>query len=268
MTWNDDPDAGAGRRRPPRRAWRPDRLAAVRVTCEPGKESAIRGGASLHVSILHEDNHCIVADKPAGMLVQPDRTGDATIIDWVADDLRRRFAKPGQVFLAVAHRLDRPVSGALLLARTSKAASRLAEQFRGGRVDKTYWAWVEHAPAEPEATLEHFLLKDPATNSVRIAGAREAGARLARLHYTTRSSNAHGALLEVQLETGRSHQIRVQLAAAGAPVVGDLRYGASRGLGSWIALHSQRLAFDHPTRAERIVVEAPLPDAWRELGLP
>ena len=222
----------------------------------------------IQISILHEDNHCIVVDKPAGLLVQPDRTGDATVLDWVADDLRRRFAKPGQVFLAAAHRLDRPVSGALLLARTSKAASRLAEQFRTGRVEKTYWAWVEHAPAEPEATLEHFLVKDPATHSVRTAAAHEAGARLARLHYTTRSSGAQGALLEVRLETGRSHQIRVQLAAAGAPVTGDLRYGARRGLGAWIALHSRRLAFDHPTRAERIVVEAPLPETWREWGLP
>lgn len=210
----------------------------------------------------------MVVDKPAGMLVQPDRTGDATILDWVSEDVRRRFAKPGNVFLAVAHRIDRPVSGALLLARTSKAASRLAEQFRTGRVDKLYVAWVERAPAEPNGTLEHFLLKDPATNHVRTAGAHEPGARLARLQYTTRSAGAHGALLEVQLETGRSHQIRVQLAAIGAPVVGDLRYGAQRGLGAWIALHSQRLAFDHPTRGDRITVEAPLPEAWRELGLP
>jgi len=237
-------------------------------TCQPGADARHLGGTGLHIPILHEDNHCIVVDKPAGMLVQPDRTGDATVIDWVAEDVRRRFGKPGNVFLAVAHRLDRPVSGALLLARTSKAASRLTAQFRNGTIEKTYLAWVERAPGQPSGTLEHFLLKDPATNNVRTAAAHEPGARLARLQYTTRSAGAYGALVEVQLETGRSHQIRVQLAAIGAPVVGDLRYGAQRGLGSWIALHALRLAFDHPTRGDRIVVEAPLPAAWHESGLP
>jgi 23S rRNA pseudouridine1911/1915/1917 synthase len=131
-----------------------------------------------------------------------------------------------------------------------------------------YLAWVERAPVPAAAALEHFLIKDGATNHVRVAAADEPGARSARLHYTTRAATADGALLEIRLETGRSHQIRVQLAAAGAPVAGDLRYGARRGLGHWIALHAHRLSFDHPTRGERITVEAPLPAAWDELGVP
>jgi 23S rRNA pseudouridine1911/1915/1917 synthase len=216
------------------------------------------------IAFLHEDNHCIVVDKPAGLLTQPDRTGDPTVLDGVAAEVRRRHHKTGNVFLAVAHRLDRPVSGALLVARTSKAASRLTEQFRTGRVEKTYLAIVEKPPAAAAGTLEHYLVKDHATNRVRVARAGEPDARLARLHYHCRQSSGGPTLLEVRLDTGRAHQIRVQLAAIGCVIVGDLRYGASRGLGERIALHSHRLAFDHPTRPERIVVEAPQPEDWAD----
>ena len=217
------------------------------------------------LDILYEDNHALAVDKPAGALVQPDRTGDRTIIDDVTDDLRERYGKPGNVFVGVVHRLDRPVSGVLLLARTSKGAARLAEQFRDGRVEKTYWALVEGTPEAPSATLEHFLLKDSAHNRVRIAAADEAGARRARLHYQVLRPAAAGTLLEVRLETGRAHQIRVQLAAIGCIVAGDLRYGSRRPLGSMIALHARSIAFDHPTRGERITVEAPLPATWNAL---
>jgi len=217
------------------------------------------------LDILFEDNHVLAVNKPAGALVQPDRTGDRTIADDVADDLRVRFGKPGKVFVGVVHRLDRPVSGALLLARTSKAASRLAAQFRDGRIEKTYWTLVEGTPEAPAATLEHFLVKDAAHNRVRIATADEPGARRARLDYRVLRATAAGTLLEVRLETGRAHQIRVQLAAMGCIIAGDLRYGSRRPLGSMIALHARTVGFDHPTRGERIQVEAPLPAAWDAL---
>ncbi len=217
------------------------------------------------LQILHEDNHCLVVDKPAGVLVQPDRTGDRTVIDLVTEDLRQRYQKLGNVYVGVVHRLDRPVSGALLLARTSKAAARLSEQFRSGGIEKTYLALVEKPPREAEAVLVHALLKDPATNTVRVADPQEPGARAARLHYVSLGPRSGGTLLEVHLETGRAHQIRVQLAAIGCVIVGDMRYGSTRPLGQWIALHASRVAFTHPTRGERIEVTAPVPGVWETL---
>jgi 23S rRNA pseudouridine1911/1915/1917 synthase len=204
-------------------------------------------------------------DKPAGLLVQADRTGDPTLLDAAREYLRSKYQKPGNIFVAAVHRLDRPVSGVVLLARTSKAATRLAEQFRTGQVEKKYLALVEERPPENAATLEHHLVKDAAANRVRLAEPGEPGARLARLHYRVLDTCPGGTLVEVGLETGRSHQIRVQLASIGCVVVGDLRYGAQRALGSWIALHAAELAFAHPTRGERIVVRTPLPESWQEL---
>jgi 23S rRNA pseudouridine1911/1915/1917 synthase len=212
--------------------------------------------------VLYEDNHCLVVDKPAGLLVQADRTGDVTLVDRVREDLRRRHQRPGNVFVVAVHRLDRPVSGVLLLARTSKAASRLTAQFRDGRIEKTYWAIVERAPQPAAAALEHWLVKEGAHNRVRVVPQSTPGARRARLHYRTCGPHRDGTWLEVELETGRAHQIRVQLAAIGCPIAGDLRYGAARGFGERIALHARRLVFDHPTRSERIAVEAPPPPAW------
>jgi 23S rRNA pseudouridine1911/1915/1917 synthase len=203
--------------------------------------------------------------KPAGWLVQPDRTGDRTIVDLVQDDLRVRHHKPGNVYVGVVHRLDRPVSGVLVVARTSKAAARLAEQFRTGRVEKVYWALVEKPPRPPSGLLEHHLIKDPSTNRVRVARRDEAQARLAQLEYRTLGVHAGGTLLEVRLHTGRSHQIRVQLAAAGSIVTGDLRYGSRTPLGERIALHARRLAFQHPTRGETITVQAEPPPEWEPL---
>ena len=244
-----------------------DRLRATAFDPQPASTpqgpAVRRRNVLLH--ILHEDNHCLVVDKPAGVLVQPDRTGDRTIIDLVSEDLRQRYQKPGNVYVGVVHRLDRPVSGALLLARTSKAAARLSEQFRTGAIEKTYLALVEAPPLEAEGVLLHSLLKDSATNTVRVADPQEPGARAARLRYTSLGPRPGGTLLEVHLETGRAHQIRVQLAAIGCVIVGDMRYGSTRPLGQWIALHASRVAFTHPTRGERIDVTAPLPDAWEAL---
>jgi 23S rRNA pseudouridine1911/1915/1917 synthase len=153
----------------------------------------------------------------------------------------------------------------LLFARTSKAAARLTAQFRAGDVQKLYWTLVENPPARPEGVLEHELVKDPNANRTRIARAGEPGARQARLEYRTLGAQAGGTLLEVRLHTGRSHQIRVQLAAIGCIVVGDLRYGSQRPLGPMIALHAREIGFQHPTRDERIVVRAEPPPEWQAL---
>jgi 23S rRNA pseudouridine1911/1915/1917 synthase len=217
------------------------------------------------MDVLFEDNHCLAVCKPAGILVQGDRTGDATLVDQAALYLRGRYGKPGRVFVGVVHRLDRPVSGVLLLARTSKAAARLSEQFRSGRVHKTYLALVQAPPPGSAGHLEHHIEKDPERNRSRVVAAGTEGSRRARLHYRVRSQHAGGTLLEVVPETGRSHQIRVQLAACGAVIVGDVRYGSRHELGSMLALHASRLEFEHPTRHERVSVEAPLPDAWSAL---
>jgi 23S rRNA pseudouridine1911/1915/1917 synthase len=260
----------------PRRLWSahrqllaaPARSAALAIAASLGaaSRSTLTHPAEARLDILYEDNHCIAVDKPAGSLVQPDRTGDATIVDAVREDVRVRHAKRGNVFLVAVHRLDRPVSGVLLLARTDKAASRLTEQFRSGRVDKTYWALVESEPPAATGTLEHLLFKNTTHNRVRVVPEGTPGGRAARLHYTRLGARRGGVLLEVRLDTGRAHQIRVQLAAAGCIIVGDVRYGSRQPLGPRIALHACALAFDHPTRPERITVRAPLPAAWGDLA--
>jgi len=221
--------------------------------------------ASLEPRILFEDNHCLAVLKPAGILVQADRTGDRTIVDAVRDAVRERDRRPGNVFVVAVHRLDRPVSGALLLARTSKAAERLTEQFRTGTVEKRYVALVEAPPPHEVGKLVHRLLKDRENNRVRIANPGDPEARIARLDYRSLGPRPGGTLLEVRLHTGRAHQIRVQLAASGCPIVGDLRYGAHRPLGSMIALHAQELVFSHPTRGHRVTVRAPIPEEWNDL---
>jgi 23S rRNA pseudouridine1911/1915/1917 synthase len=217
------------------------------------------------LDVLYEDNHCLAVSKPAGLLVQGDRTGDPTLLDVATQYLRQRYGKPGRVFLGVVHRLDRPVSGVVLLARTSKAAARLAEQFRLGQIRKEYLALVEAPPPATSGTLEHHLAKDSASNRTRIVAAGTPGSRHARLHYRLRARHRGGTLLEVVPETGRSHQIRVQLAACGAVIVGDVRYGSRHRLGSMLALHASQLEFEHPTRHDRVVVEAALPDSWQAL---
>lgn len=223
------------------------------------------GNALVPIDVVYEDNHVIAIVKPAGAASQPDRTGDPSIIDDVRDFLKTRDAKPGNVHLASLHRLDRPASGVLLLAKTSKAASRLAEAFRERRVTKTYLAVVEGSPAQDRARLEQHLKKDAARNTSRIVSANAAGAKFAALEYRVMARAANETLVEVTIETGRSHQIRVQLAGAGVPIAGDRRYGARRGFGPMIALHATRLRFGHPVRAEEIEVVAAIPARWREL---
>jgi len=221
--------------------------------------------------LLHEDNHCLAVAKPAGMPTQGDAHGAPALIDWVREDLRRRHRKPGQVFVGLVHRLDQPVSGAVLFARTSKGASRLSEQFRSGAIEKIYWAIVEGAPSESEGGWTDWLVKDRARNVSRVAGRGEPEAKEAQLNYRVLEHAGGRSWLELRPIHGRSHQLRVQLASRGLPIVGDVKYGASSRLdaeqgGHRIALHAWSISYRHPTRGEAIAVLAPVPADWPGLS--
>lgn len=210
--------------------------------------------------ILYEDNHLLVVNKHPGDLVQPDPSGDPALEEQIKAFLVARDRKPGDAFLGVVHRIDRPVSGAVLFAKTSKALTRLNEAMRSGEIRKTYWAVVEQLPAEPEGELRHYLLRDGRTNRSHLYASPRAGAKEARLRYRVICRSDRYALVEVELLTGRHHQIRAQLAAIGAPIRGDLKYGAARSnAGGGISLHSRAVEFIHPVRREPLRVVAPVP---------
>ena len=192
-----------------------------------------------------------------------DRTEDRSIVDLAREYLRKKYDKPGQVFVGVVHRLDRPVSGVLLLARTSKGASRLSEQFRQRQVRKIYHCLVEGRPPKVAGELTDHLAKQSASNVSRVVESDDDAAKLARLKYRVLRSVRGRTLLEVELLTGRSHQIRVQLASRGMPICGDIKYGSRTRLSGWMALHAGSLTFEHPTRAEPITVVAPEPAEWQ-----
>lgn len=215
------------------------------------------------VDVLYLDNHLLVVDKPAGMLSQEDRTGDLDVVTWAKAEIKQRFNKPGNVFVGLVHRLDRPVSGVMVLARTSKAAGRLSDQFRRRVIDKRYLAIVEGTLAGTGEAID-WLLKGP-TGTVNRVPANTPGAKEARLRWRQLASTARYTLVEVKLMTGRAHQIRVQLAGMGTPIVGDLRYGASGPLGDGhgIALHAVRLTLEHPTRKEPMTWVSAPPSSWR-----
>ncbi|MFM7644402.1 MAG: RluA family pseudouridine synthase [Sphingomonadales bacterium] len=210
--------------------------------------------------ILYEDNHIIVVNKLPSELTQGDKTGDATLPDLIKTYLKEKYQKPGNVFLGVVHRLDRPTSGALVFARTSKALERLNAQFRNKETNKVYWTIVGQKPSKPKGTLVDFLKKNEAQNKSYVVAENSPGAKKAILHYALVGSSERYFLLEIQLETGRHHQIRCQLAHMGAVIKGDLKYGDKRSNpdGS-ICLHARTLSFEHPTTKETISVEAPLP---------
>ncbi|HJT75752.1 MAG TPA: RluA family pseudouridine synthase [Gemmataceae bacterium] len=213
--------------------------------------------------ILYEDNHCLAVAKPVGALSTHFAGGEETLDRAAKAYLKQKYGKPGNVFLGVVHRLDRPVSGVLLFARTSKAAARLAEQFREGTVEKLYWAVVEGAVPRPEATLEDWLRKSAEAGRIEAVAAETPGARRALLHYRRRASAGGLSWLEVRPRTGRRHQLRVQLARHGHPVYGDTKYGSPHAFGRGIGLHARSLTFLHPTRREPVTVTAPPPAAWR-----
>ncbi len=210
--------------------------------------------------ILYEDNHLLIVNKHCGDLVQPDPSGESALEDQIKAFIKARDKKPGEVFLGVVHRIDRPVSGAVLFAKTSKALVRLNEMIREGRIRKLYWALTEQTP-EPEAgELTHYLLRDGRTNRSRALDAPRPEAKLGILRYRTLGRSTHYTLVEVELLTGRHHQIRAQLSKIGCPIRGDLKYGAKRSIaGGGISLHSRTIAFDHPVRHEPIEVTAPVP---------
>jgi len=214
----------------------------------------------LAIQVLHEDNHTIVVNKRSSDIVQGDKTGDVPLSEAVKDYLKEKYNKPGNVFCGVVHRLDRPTSGALLFARTSKALSRLNEQFRDKSTRKVYWAIVENKPTQAQGTLTHFLKRNEKQNKSYASEIETNGSKRAVLHYTWKASSDKYHLLEIELETGRHHQIRCQLSAIGCIIKGDLKYGARRSNpdGS-IHLHARELSFDHPTSGERIQCVAPVP---------
>jgi 23S rRNA pseudouridine1911/1915/1917 synthase len=217
------------------------------------------------LQVLYEDNHCIAALKPARLLTAGDRTGDVSLLDLVRDYLKQKYRKPGNVFVGPVHRLDRPVSGVVLFARTSKGAARLSEQFREGTVLKMYQAVVEGTVADPHGEFVDWLLKTAETNTVRSVPAETPAARLSRLRFRRITKAGRLTLLEITPETGRSHQIRVQLAVHGHPICGDGKYGSKKTMHGAIALHASMLTFDHPTRHEPITVTAPEPANWQSL---
>jgi 23S rRNA pseudouridine1911/1915/1917 synthase len=213
--------------------------------------------------ILYEDNHCLAVCKPAGRLSTHFDGREETLDRDVKAYLKEKYAKPGNVFLGVVHRLDRPVSGVLLFARTSKAAARLAQQFREGSIEKVYWAIVE-GPVQKEAgTLEDWLRKDERIRRVEVVEPRSEGARQALLHYQRRNQLGDLTWLEVRPQTGRTHQLRVQLAHHGHPICGDAKYGAVHTFAPGIALHARSLTFLHPVRYEPITLTAEVPREWR-----
>lgn len=214
------------------------------------------------MTILYEDNHLVIVNKQAGEIVQGDKTGDTPLSDFVKDWLKEKYNKPGNVYLGVVHRLDRPVSGVVLFAKTSKALPRLNKMFaEHNKVNKTYWAIVQNRPQEPQGTLTHWLTRQEKNNTARAYDREVPGSKKAVLDYELIASGDRYHLLEIHLHTGRHHQIRCQLAKIGCPIKGDLKYGASRSNpdGS-ISLHARTLTLEHPVNHESISVTAPVPD--------
>jgi len=215
------------------------------------------------LKVLYEDNHLLVVEKPAGLATQGVAEGAPSALTRAKAYLKQKYQKPGNVYLGVVSRLDAFVSGVLVLARTSKAADRLSEQFRTGGVQKVYQALVAQPPQPPAGELSHWLLKNDKERLIEVAPPRTKNAQLARLSYRTLGKHRRGTLVEVELHTGRKHQIRVQLAEIGCAIVGDKKYGSRQPFADQaIALHAVRLTLEHPTTKEQLTIESPLPKNW------
>lgn len=221
------------------------------------------------MEVVYEDNHIIIVNKHSGEIVQGDKTGDEPLSETVKAWIKEKHQKPGNVFLGVVHRLDRPVSGLVVFAKTSKALSRLNEMFRIGNVHKTYWAIVKNRPKELEATLTHWLVRNEKQNKSYAHDREVKNSKRAELHYKVIGASERYTLVEVHLMTGRHHQIRCQLSKIGCPIKGDLKYGADRSNpdGS-ISLLSRHVEFVHPVSKETISIDAPLPNEnlWRNIA--
>ena len=210
--------------------------------------------------ILYEDNHLIVINKLPGELVQGDKTGDRTLADDVKQYLKVTYNKPGNVYLGIPHRLDRPTSGIVIYTKTEKALIRLNEMFKGSGVKKTYWAIVDNLPQKEEATLVHYISRDTVNNKSVAYPIEKKGTKVAKLDYKVIGSSNKYHLLEIDLHTGRHHQIRAQLAAIGVHIKGDLKYGAARSNpDGGICLHARKVVFTHPVKKEEITIIAPPP---------
>ena len=222
------------------------------------------------MTVLYEDNHIIAVNKTCNEIVQGDKTGDTPLSEIVQAYIKTQYNKPGEVFLGVTHRLDRPTSGVVLFARTSKALTRLNEMFKSHeQIKKTYWAIVQGCPKQPEARLENWLIRNEAQNKSYIVKPHANNAKQAILEYKTLVRGENYTLLEVNLETGRHHQIRCQLAAIGCPVKGDLKYGAKRSNpDGGICLHARKIEFIHPVSKIQLCITAPVPNdsLWQQLA--
>jgi 23S rRNA pseudouridine1911/1915/1917 synthase len=217
------------------------------------------------LSILYEDNHLLAINKPAGLATMGAIAARPTAVGLAREYIKRKYCKPGNVYLGVVSRLDAVASGVLLLARTSKAAARLTDQFRRGTVEKVYLALVE-GRLEPRAGgWQDYLIKDEAAQRMRVTPFARPGSKIAELHYRRLSANSHVSLVEITLLTGRKHQIRVQFASRGRAILGDTKYGSSASFPQGIALHAYRLTIEHPTKKTPVHFEASLPEYWQRL---
>ena len=222
------------------------------------------------MKVLYEDNHIIIVYKEAGEIVQGDKTGDKPLSEIVKQWIKEKYQKPGNVFLGVVHRLDRPVAGLVIFAKTSKALTRLNDMFRNGDIHKTYWAIVTRPPMETEATLTDWLVRNERQNKSYAYNHQVPTAKKSILYYKVINQSERYTLLEVNLMTGRHHQIRCQLSNMNCPIKGDLKYGAPRSNpdGS-ICLLSRYVEFIHPVSKEKICIKSPLPEdnLWQAIGM-
>ena len=214
-----------------------------------------------NLKVLFEDNHIVIVNKRSGDITQGDRTGDKPLSDVVKEYIKDKYNKPGDVFLGVVHRLDRPTSGVIIFARTSKALERLNKMLRDKTINKTYWAVVKDAPKKEKQTLVNYLKKNPKNNKSSVFTKEIDGSKKGTLHYQVLKKLDNYSLLEIDLETGRHHQIRAQLSSIGFPIKGDLKYGFNRSNNDGsIHLHARKIEFIHPVSKEQISIIAPTPN--------